>query len=51
MAKVLEGNYSDNTNRHCQEQPIWGCGEMGEAELEAIERVLREQTSVSLQTQ
>lgn len=44
MAKVLEGNYADKPKRHGRKEivPGWRQPSLGDAELEAIERVLKE---------
>lgn len=41
MLKVLEGNYADKPKRYKRdERSIWGCGELGQAEKEAIDRMM-----------
>lgn len=44
MLKVLEGNYADKPRRYGRKEPVpgWVGFEPGEAELEAIQRVLRD---------
>lgn len=44
MAKILEGNYADKTRRYGRKEPVPGWMEhsLGDAELEAIQRVLKE---------
>ena len=43
MAKVLEGNYADKPKRYGRKEPVpYGCSELGNAELEAIQKILRE---------
>lgn len=43
MAKVLEGNYADKPKRYGRKEPVpYGCNGLGSAELEAIQRTLRE---------
>lgn len=45
MAKVLEGNYADKPKRYGRKEPVpgWCQPSLGDAELEAIQRVLKDE--------
>lgn len=48
MAKVLEGNYADKPKRYGRKEPVPGWMEhsLGEAELAAIQRVMKDETTI-----
>ena len=45
MLKVLEGNYADKPNRYGRREPVpgWMQPSLGDAELEAIQKVLQDE--------